>query len=134
MENSGILAQSDIEKFRSELNTIIVQSTNLTGSYNDEIGKWQSKQYDNTTMNNITELFLQKFEALTKAAENVNYPPDFKYVHDALVNSLKSETESYKHFRNYLISGNSQENETYTNLLTDAFRYEQIYSKFLTAQ
>ena len=132
MEISASLAQPDLSKFRSDLRSIIVQSTNLTESYNDEIGKWLSKQYGNSTMISITDLFLPKFEALVKSAETVSYPTDSKYVYDALVNSLKSETESYKHFRNYLISGNSTEDETSTDLLSDAYRYEQIYSRFLS--
>jgi hypothetical protein len=134
IENSESFAQSDSGKFRSDLNVIINQSGNLTGSYNVEVGKWLSKQYDNSTMINITDLFLPKFETLAKSAEHLEYPPDFKYVHDALVNSLKSETESYSHFRNYLVSGNSTENESSTNLLSDAYRYEQIYSRFLSGQ
>jgi hypothetical protein len=131
VEISVGLAQPDPGKFRSDLKGIVLQSTNLTGSYNDEIGKWLSKQYDNSTMISITEMFLPKFEALIKSAENVSYPTASKYVYDALVNSLKSESESYKHFRNYLISGNGTENETSTDLLSDAYRYEQIYSKYL---
>jgi hypothetical protein len=131
MEISAGLAQPDLGKFRSDLERIIAQSTNLTVSYNNEIGKWLSKQYDNSTMLSITDLFLPRFEALVKSAENVNYPIDSKYVYDALVNSLKSETESYKHFKNYLVSGNTTEDETSTDLLTDAYRYEQIYSRFL---
>jgi hypothetical protein len=132
MEISASLAQPDLSKFRSDLRSIIVQSTNLTESYNDEIGKWLSKQHGNSTMISITDLFLPKFEALVKSAETVSYPTDSKYVYDALINSLKSETESYKHFRNYLISGNSTEDETSTDLLSDAYRYEQIYSRFLS--
>jgi hypothetical protein len=132
LEISAGVAQPDLGKFRSDLISIIAKSTNLTTSYNDEVGKWLLKQHDNSTMISITDSFLPKFEALVKSAENVSYPTDSKYVYDALVNSLKSETESYKHFRNYLISGNSTENETSTDLLSDAYRYEQIYSKFLS--
>ena len=52
--------------------------------------------------------------------------------HEALVNSLFSETESYRHFRDYLVSGNKTEDDLSTDLLSQAFQYEQIYSKFLS--
>jgi hypothetical protein len=60
------------------------------------------------------------------------YPREYKYVHDALVNSLESETDSYTHFRNYLVSGNKTEDDISTDLLSLAFQYEQVYSKFLS--
>ena len=62
----------------------------------------------------------------------MTFPKDYKNIHDALVNSLKSETDSYKHFRNYLVSGNKTEDEISTDLLTKALQYEMIYSKFLS--
>jgi bacterioferritin (cytochrome b1) len=62
----------------------------------------------------------------------MTFPKDYKNIHDALVNSLKSETDSYKHFRNYLVSGNKTEDEISTDLLTNALQYEMIYSEFLS--
>jgi len=49
-----------------------------------------------------------------------------KYIQalDLYIKSLQSEIESYKHFRNFLVSGNSSENEVSTQLLSDAFKYE----------
>jgi hypothetical protein len=129
---TGALSQTDLEKFRSDLNNIVKQSENLTESYNVEIGKWLSKQYDNSTLVSKTNLFVPKFESLVKSAENMTYPTDFKYVHEALVNSLNSETESYKHFRNYLLSGNNTENTISIDFLSIAYQYEQIYSRFLS--
>jgi hypothetical protein len=129
---TGALSQTDLEKFRSDLNNIVKQSENLTESYNVEIGKWLSKQYDNSTLVSKTDLFVPKFESLVKSAENMTYPTDFKYVHEALVNSLNSETESYKHFRNYLLSGNNTENTISIDFLSIAYQYEQIYSRFLS--
>jgi len=35
---------------------------------------------------------------LVHPARIMTYPEDYKYVHDALVNSLSFETDSYKHF------------------------------------
>ena len=38
----------------------------------------------------------------------MTYPPDSEYVYNALANSLKYETGSYKQFRNYLLLGNKK--------------------------
>ena len=62
----------------------------------------------------------------------MTYPNEYKYVHESLVNSLSSKTESYRHFRNYVISGNKSEDDVSTNLLSQRFHYEQIYSEFLS--
>ena len=108
------------------------QAQYLTKSYHDEIGKWTSGKYDNYTLISITDSFLPKFENLIISTKNMTCPREYKYIHEALVNSLESETDSYRHFRNYLVSGNMTEDEISTDLLSLAFKYEQIYSKFLS--
>ncbi len=127
-----VLSPSDLQEFRASSNDIMNQSQNLTKSYQDEIGKWRAGLYDNSTLISITDSFLPRFENLVNSAQNITYPKDYKYIHDALVNSLKSETESYKHFRNYLLSGNKTEDAISTDLLSLALQYEQTYSKFLS--
>ena len=72
------------------------------------------------------------FENLVNSAQNLSFPKDYKNIHDALVNSLKSETDSYKHFRNYLVPGNKTEDKISTDLLTKALEYEMTYSEFLS--
>ncbi len=123
--------QTSLEHFKESFDNVVHQSQHLTKSYNDEIGKWRIYQYDNYALAYITDIFIPKFENLTNTARNITYPEDYKYVHDALVNSLKFETDSYRHFREYLLSGNSTEDEISTELFSRAFEYEQIYSEFL---
>jgi hypothetical protein len=135
-KNSNIIAiatsQSDLEYFRSTLSRIVNESQQLTKSFQDEIGKWTSGQYDNYTLISITDSFLPKFDNLISNSKNMTCPKEYKYVHEALVNSLNSETESYRHFRNYLVSGNKSEDDVSTDLLSQAFHYEQIYSEYLS--
>jgi hypothetical protein len=125
-------SQSGVEYFRSTLSHLVNESQNLTKSYQDEIRKWTSGQFDNSTLVLITDSFLPKFDNLIDNAKNMIYPKEYNYVHDALVNSLESETDSYRHFRDYLISGNKTEDDISTDLLSLAFQYEQVYSKFLS--
>jgi hypothetical protein len=127
-----LISKTSLQEFRSSLSGIVNQSLILTKSYQDEIGKWMSHQYDNSTFVSITDSFVPKFVNLVNSAQNMTFPQDYKNIHDALVNSLKSETDSYKHFRNYLVSGNKTEDEISTDLLTNALQYEMIYSEFLS--
>ena len=131
-ESQELVSKTSLQQFRSALSGIVNQSLILTKSYQDEIGKWISNQYDNSTLIFITDSFVPKFMNLVNSAQNMTFPNDYKNIHDALVNSLKSETDSYKHFRNYLVSGNKTEDEISTDLLTKALQYEMIYSEFLS--
>jgi hypothetical protein len=131
-ESQDLISKTSLQQFRSSLSGIVNQSLILTKSYQDEIGKWMSHQYDNSTIIAITDSFVPKFVNLVNSAQNMTFPQENKNIHDALVNSLKSETDSYKHFRNYLVSGNKTENEISTDLLTKALQYEMIYSEFLS--
>lgn len=126
------LSNSGLEYFHSTLSHIVNESQYLTKSYQDEIRKWTSGEYNNYTLILITDSFLPKFENLIINAKNMIYPQEYKYVHEALVNSLESETQSYRHFKNYLVSGNKTEDDISTDLLSLAFQYEQVYSKFLS--
>jgi hypothetical protein len=125
-------SDTTIDDFRSSLNNLVHQSQHLTKSYQDEIGRWRMQEYDDSTLAHITDTFIPKFENLTNIARVMTYPEDYKYVHDALVNSLSCEADSYKHFKEYLLSGNITEDEISNKLLSRAFEYEQIYSEFLS--
>ena len=131
-ESQELISKTSLQQFRSSLSGIVNQSLILTKSYQDEDWKVESNQYDNSTLISITDSFVPKFVNLVNSAQNMTFPKDYKNIHDALVNSLKSETDSYKHFRNYLVSGNKTENEISTDLLTKALQYEMIYSEFLS--
>jgi len=48
--NSSILTDNKTQSFHVAYETLINDSHSLTQSYQKEIGKWQSKQYDNKTM------------------------------------------------------------------------------------
>jgi hypothetical protein len=131
--SQSLISNTSLQQFRSSLSGIVNQSLSLTKSYQDEIGKWRANQYDNSTIISITDSYVPKFENLVNIAQNLSFPKDYKNIHDALVNSLKSETDSYEHFRlSYLVSGNKTEDKISTDLLTKALEYEMTYSEFLS--
>jgi hypothetical protein len=124
--NTKIASNNNMaQAFHESYEMLINNSHLLTQSYQGEIAKWQSKQYDNKTMISVTDNYLPKFQQLVDKAESL-LPTNGKYIQalDLYIKSLQSEIESYKHFRNFLVSGNSSENEVSTQLLSDAFRYE----------
>lgn len=111
--------------FHGSYEMLINESRLLTQSYQKEIGKWESKEYDNKTMVSITENYLPKFQKLVNRAEALQptTAKDFQ-AQNCYIKSLHSELESYKHFRNFLATGNPAEDDRSTQLLSDALRYE----------
>jgi hypothetical protein len=113
--------------FHKSYEILVNDSNKLTQSYQNEIAKWQSKQYDNKTMISVTDNYLPKFQQLVNRAKALQPGnSNLKYIQarDLYIKSLQSEIESYKHFRNFLVSGNSLENERSTQYLSDALKYE----------
>ena len=124
--NSSILTDNKkTESFHVAYETLINDSHFLTESYQKEIGKWQSKQYDNKTMILITDKYLSEFQKLVSRAQALQ-PSTTKYLQakDLYGKSLQSETGSYMHFRNFLTTGSKAEDNTSTQLLSNALKYE----------
>jgi hypothetical protein len=118
-------SNNNTQTFHKSYEMLINDSHSLTQSYQKEIGKWQSKQYDNKTMISVTDNYLPKFEELVKRAQALQ-PTTAKYLQakDLYIKSLQSELESYKHFRTYLTTGNKFEDNISTQLLSNALKYE----------
>jgi hypothetical protein len=104
---------------------LINDSHSLTQSYQKEIGKWQSKQYNNKIMILITDKYLPEFQKLVNRAHSLQ-PTTAKHLQakDLYVKSLQSEIGSYMHFRNFLVIGNRTEDDVSTQLLSNALKYE----------
>ena len=114
------------QNFAAAYGKIVTDSRSLTQQYQDEVGKWQKKEYRNSTMASKTDEYLPKFQQLVDRAKNELQPTEkYKNAQDFLVKSLDSERQSYEHFRNYLITGNPAENETSTQLFTQSFQDEE---------
>jgi hypothetical protein len=105
---------------------IVTDSRSLTQQYQAEVGKWQKKEYNDSTLASVTKEYLPKFQELVDRARNGLQPTEkYKNAQDFLVKSLDSERQSYEHFRNYLLTGNPVENETSTQLFTESFQNEE---------
>lgn len=113
------------QPFQLSYEMLINESYSLTQSYQKEIGKWQSRQYDNKTMILITDNYLPKFQKLVNRAASLQ-PATSKYLQakDLYIKSLQSEIGSYMHFRSFLVTGSRTEDDTSTQLLSNALYYE----------
>jgi hypothetical protein len=78
--------------FHKSYEILINNSRLLTQSYQNEIRKWQLKQYDNSTMISITDINLPKFQKLINRAET-SQPTTENYAkaRDFYIKSLQSE-------------------------------------------
>ena len=123
--NSSILADNKSQSFHVAYETLINDSHSLTESYQKEIGKWQSKQYDNKKMISITDNYLPKFQKLVNRVQALQ-PTTIKYLQakDLYIKSLQSEIGSYMHFWNFLATGNKTEDNISTQLLSNALKHE----------
>jgi hypothetical protein len=118
------LAQDSTASFVNSFGKLVNEAHNLTQSYQHEAGKWKTHQYGNKTMISITNNYLHKYENLVNEFKTLQPPKQYQNATDLYTKSLESELQSYTHFRNYLSTNNSAENELSTRFLSDAFRYE----------
>jgi len=121
LQLQNIRNQSFIDSYES----LVSKAHILTQSYQNEVGKWQAKQYDNKTMISITNDYLPKYKGLVNESMTLNpFTKQYQNAVDLFMKSIEAELESNIHFRNYLSSGKLAENETSARLLSDALRYE----------
>jgi hypothetical protein len=127
------LQNTKAEAFVESYGKLVTDSRNLTQSYQSQVGKWKLKQYDNSTMVSITDQYLPKFQSLVDRAKALQPPQKFTRSRDFIVLSFQSE--SYKHFRNFLTTGLRAEDDVSTKFLSDALRYEtNSFSVFNSAR
>jgi hypothetical protein len=123
--------KTTLQAFTNSLRGLVSKSTELTGKYQLELGKWATKENDNLTMIAITDKYLPQFKDLENEGINLAVPFGQENIKDSFIKSISSESSSYEHFRNYLISGNITENEISNDEFSLAFQYEQVYAAFL---
>ena len=119
LQYQGIASQN----FSNSYQTIVAQAQLLTQDYQKEVGKWQSKEYDNATMIKITNDYLPKFQHLIDETKSLQ-SPKFEKARDFYTKSLSSEMLSYMYFRNYLGNKNRSTYKQSIQLLSDSLNNE----------
>jgi hypothetical protein len=122
------IAQSTTQKneqsFANSFENIINEARLLTHDYQVQEGKWRRGEHNNGTMASITDTYLPKYEELVKKTKDLQAPTKYENITKLYAKSIESELKSHIHFRNYLLTGNTTENEASIQSLSDAFRYE----------
>lgn len=139
-ESTGLLVPQTTEQtgnkttlkvFIDSLRGLVSKSTELTAKYQIELGKWTTKENDNSTMISITDRYLPQFKELENEANSLDVPFGQENIKESFIKSISSEAASYEHFKNYLSSGNRTENDLSNDKFSLAFQYEQVYATFL---
>jgi hypothetical protein len=118
------LENTKAQAFAESYGRLVTDSRALTQTYQSEIGKWKAKQYNNNTMISLTDKYLPKFQSLVDRAKELQPAEKYIKTRDFSIQSFQSEIESYRHFRNFLSTGDRSEDSKSTQLLSDALRYE----------
>ena len=124
--------KSNTQIFSESLRVLVSKSGDLTRNYQEEVGKWNMKKFDNLTMITITDRYLSQFEDLENEAKALNVPNEYENIRESFVSSVESEASSYEHFKNYLISGDKTEDQLSNDKLSLAFKQELVYADFLS--
>lgn len=124
--------KSNTQIFTESLRVLVSKSGDLTRNYQEEVGNWNMEKLDNLTMVTITDRYLSQFEELENEAKALNVPNEYENIRDSFVSSVESEASSYKHFKNYLISGDKTEDQLSNDKLSLAFKQELVYADFLS--
>jgi hypothetical protein len=114
-----------VHSFADSFAKLVNDTRSLSLSYQNEIGKWQLHQHDNTSMISITNDYLPKFQNIFERVQELKPPSEgYKRALDLFAKSIQSEMASHIHFRNFLATSNLKEDERSIQLLSDAFKYE----------
>jgi len=124
--------KSNTQIFTESLRVLVSKSGDLTQNYQEEVGKWNMKKFDNLTMITITDRYLSQFKELENEAKALNVPNEYENIRESFVSSVESEASSYEHFKNYLISGDKTEDQLSNDKLSLAFKQELVYADFLS--
>ena len=124
--------KSNTQIFTESLRLLVSKSGDLTRNYQEEVGNWNMKKFDNLTMITITDRYLSQFKELENEAKALNVPNEYENIRESFVSSVESEASSYEHFKNYLISGDKTEDQLSNDKLSLAFKQELVYADFLS--
>lgn len=116
--------QSDAQSFASSFQGIVDEVRLLEQDYQAQVKKWQGGELGNETMASVTDTYLPRYQELFNKTNDLQAPAGYENVTNLYAKSVGSEIESYTHFRNYLLTGNTTENEASGQKLSDALRYE----------
>ncbi|MGA7544082.1 MAG: hypothetical protein WBW34_13560, partial [Nitrososphaeraceae archaeon] len=116
--------QNNEQSFATSFQGIVAETNSLAEDYDDQVGKWKIGELSNETMASITDTYSPKYQELINKTNALRTPAGYENVTSLYAKSLESELESHTQFKNYLLTGNTTENEASIQSLSDGYRYE----------
>lgn len=134
--NIGFSTSSAAEDtgFLNNFCTLVNDTNQITQNYNGEVGKWNKGEYDDQQIIRITDSYLPQYDQLIAEASSLSTPEKFQNALDLYIKSLNSERESNALFSEFITTDDASLNETSTNLLSDAYRYESDSFAMMNAE
>jgi hypothetical protein len=103
-------------EFKRAFERIVIETNALTQQYTSEEDMWLSR--DNSTMIQIIDQYLPRYDELIERAKALNTPERYKSAHDYLVSAIELERQSHQHFRNYLATDDQSEYEKSSEMIS----------------
>jgi hypothetical protein len=103
-------------EFKKAFERIVIETNALTQQYTSEEDMWLSR--DNSTMIQIIDQYLPRYDELIERAKALNTPERYKSAHDYLVSAIELERQSHQHFRNYLATDDQSEYEKSSEMIS----------------
>ena len=103
-------------EFKRAFERIVIDTNALTQQYTSEEDMWLSR--DNSTMIQIIDQYLPRYDELIDRAKALNTPERYKSAHDYLVSAIELERQSHQHFRNYLTTDDQSEYEKSSEMIS----------------
>jgi hypothetical protein len=132
----GLSTSAEVEdgEFLNNFYSLVNDTNQVSQNYDDEIGKWKKGVYDNQQMISITDSFFPQYDQLIATASNFSTPEKFQGALDLYIKSLSSERQSNELFQDFIETGNPELDETATDLLSNASKYEFESFALINAQ
>jgi hypothetical protein len=103
-------------EFKKAFEQIVIDTNALTQQYTAEEQRWLPQ--DNNTLIQVIDQYLPRYDQLIERANALNTPEKYESARNYLISAIELERQSYEHFRNYLVTGNQNEYQESSELIT----------------
>lgn len=103
-------------EFKRAFEQIVIDTNALTQQYTAEEQRWLPQ--DNNTLIQVIDQYLPRYDQLIERANALNAPEKYESARNYLISAIELERQSYEHFRNYLVTGNQNEYQESSELIS----------------
>ena len=103
-------------EFKRAFEQIVIDTNALTQQYTAEEQRWLPQE--NNTLIQVIDQYLPRYDQLIERANALNAPEKYESARNYLISAIELERQSYEHFRNYLVTGNQNEYQESSELIS----------------